>query len=65
MGANEKPEQVARSEERFNQRLLYRAYDLILSWPVVETAVSEAGEGETPQGKPPEANQQQGNHPPI
>lgn len=48
-----------------NTRLLFRAYDLILSWPVVETAVSGAGEGETPERKPPKANQQQGNHPPI
>lgn len=45
MGANGKPEQVARSEDELNKRLLYRAYDLILSWPVVETAVSDsAGE---------------------
>ena len=51
MGANLKIEQVAKPEEQFNKRLLYRAYDLILSWPLPETAVSDgAGEAETPQG---------------
>lgn len=40
MGANTKSEQVAKSEEDLNKRLLYRAYDLILSWPIEETAVA-------------------------
>lgn len=45
MGANTKPEQGAKQEEELNKRLLYRAYDLILSWPLVDTAVSDsAGE---------------------
>ena len=57
MGANMKAEQVAKPEEEFNKRLLYRAYDLILSWPLPEAAVSEgAREAETPQGHQPPSN---------
>lgn len=45
MEATTNPEKVVKQEEDLNKRLLYRAYDLILSWPVVETAVSDsAGE---------------------
>lgn len=57
MGATVKIEQVTNQESDLNQRLLYRAYDLILSWPLPETAVSDqAGDTEKSSLNPPNAN---------
>lgn len=43
----------------FDLKMLYRAYDLILSWPLPETAVSDEQEASKPNTpKSPEITQQ-------
>lgn len=43
-----------------NQKILYRAYDLILSWPLLETAVSNESKAIEPPPNQPQNTTQLG-----